>query len=47
MDIEVIKKQVSIMTAILKDTTIAEPGRRTILENGLRIIRKELNKKTR
>lgn len=45
MDIERIKKQVSIMTAILKGTTIEEPGRRTILENGLRIIKEELNKK--
>lgn len=44
--IERIKKQTSIMKEALKHTTIEEPGFRKILENGLRIIEKELDKIT-
>ncbi len=44
IDIARIKKQVSIMYWSLKNTTIKEPGRRTILENGLRIMKEELDK---
>jgi len=43
-DLKRIRKQASIMFWSLKGTTIKEPGRRTILENGLRIINEELAK---
>ena len=43
-DLKRIRKQASIMFWSLKGTTIKEPGRKTILENGLRIINEELAK---